>query len=54
MTDKEKLEKALELLSDMVQQADEDCPGDYRTEHFRSTMTDCVDFLVEEGIWKRN
>jgi hypothetical protein len=53
MTDKEKLDKALELLSDMVEQADQDCPGDNRTRHFRDTMSDCVDFLIQEGTWEQ-
>ena len=52
MTDEEKLKKALELLSDMVEQADQDCPGDCRTKHFRSTMEECVTFLVEEKLWE--
>ena len=43
-----------ELLSDMVEQADQDTPGEYRTEHFRSTMDDCVDHLVAKGIWTNN
>ena len=45
MTDKEKLKEALCLLSDMVSQADEDTPAEYRTRHFRDTMEDCLTFL---------
>jgi len=54
MTDEEKLEKAMSLLSDMVSQADEDTPGEYRTRHFRDTMDDCVDFLVKLGYWSES
>jgi len=50
MTDKEKLEKALQLLNDMVEQADEDTPSEDRSRHFRSTMQDCLEFLVEQGL----
>ena len=52
MTDKEKLDKALELLDEMVQQADEDTPGEDRSKHFRTTMQDCLEFLVEQGLRK--
>ena len=38
MTDKEKILAA--HLAAMCCQADEDCPSEYRTEHFRSTMDD--------------
>ena len=33
------------LLADMCCQADEDTPAEYRTEHFRSAMTDGYDYL---------
>ena len=42
---KQKLKKAIELLDQMVCQADEDTPSEYRTKHFRSYMNDCYDFL---------
>ena len=35
-----KLDKAVNLLSEMVCQADEDTPGEYRTTHFRECMDD--------------
>ena len=40
-----KLNTALELLDDMVCQADEDTPSRYRTKHFRQCMDDCNDFI---------
>ena len=54
MTDKEKFDKALELLCEMTTQADEDTPSEDRTRHFRDTMSDCYDFLVEQGILELN
>lgn len=40
----------LEVLDTLFVQADEDCPGEYRTEHFRSALTDALDKLCEYGI----
>tara|TARA_R100001460_G_scaffold58047_1_gene97845 strand:+ start:767 stop:964 length:198 start_codon:yes stop_codon:yes gene_type:complete len=42
---KTKLNKAVSLLSEMVCQADEDTPGEYRTRHFRECMDECIDFV---------
>ena len=39
-------------LASMCSQADEDCPAEYRTEHFRSTMDDAYDYLKEIGYLK--
>ena len=39
-------------LASMCFQADEDCPAEYRTEHFRSTMDDAYDYLKEIGYLK--
>ena len=36
-------------LASMCCQADEDCPAEYRTEHFRSTMDDAYDYLKKIG-----
>ena len=44
---KTKLNKAVSLLSEMVCQADEDTPGEYRTRHFRECMDDCIDFIKD-------
>ena len=40
------------LLADMCCQADEDTPAEYRTEHFRSAMTDGYDYLKKIGYLK--
>jgi hypothetical protein len=50
MTEKEKL--LADHLAAMCCQADEDCPAEYRTEHFRSTMDDAYDYLREIGYLK--
>ena len=42
---KTKLNEAVDLLSDMVENADEDTPSEYRTRHFRDCMNDCIDFI---------
>ena len=42
---KEKLKQAIYLLDNMVTQADEDTPSEYKTKHFRQCMDDCIDFL---------
>jgi len=51
MTDKEKL--LADHLAAMCCQADEDCPAEYRTEHFRSTMDDAYEYLEKIGYFKK-
>jgi hypothetical protein len=36
----------------MCCQADEDCPAEYRTRHFRNTMDAAYDYLKEIGYLK--
>ena len=50
MTDKEKL--LADHLAAMCCQADEDCPSEYRTKHFRSTMDDAYKYLEKIGYFK--
>ena len=50
MTEKEKILAA--HLAAMCCQADEDCPAEYRTEHFRSTMDGAYDYLKQIGYLK--
>jgi hypothetical protein len=53
MTDKATQNTQLaDHLAAMCCQADEDCPAEYRTEHFRSTMDDAYDYLKEIGYLK--
>lgn len=39
------LEKAVELLRNMVTQADEDTPSEFRTDHFRDALGDSYEFI---------
>jgi hypothetical protein len=39
------LDNAVKLLRGMIQQADEDTPFEYRSEHFRDAMNDGIEFL---------
>lgn len=43
----EKYKKALELLNELFDQTDEDCPQEYRTRHLVETMEEVESFLVE-------
>ena len=56
-TDK-KLKEQNELLKshlyDMICQADEDTPSEYRTKHFRTTMDMAYEYLEEIGYIKRD
>lgn len=53
LTIEEKLEitnnyvRAVNLLNDLFDQADEDTPQDCRTRHFEDTMSDVEEFLLE-------
>ncbi len=51
MTDKEKL--LADHLAAMCCQADEDCPAEYRTEHFRNTMDGAYEYLEKIGYFKK-
>ena len=44
--------KLSNLLANMCVNADEDCPGEYRTEHFRTAMNVAYDYLKEIGYLK--
>ena len=52
MTDKEK--KLAAHLAAMCCQADEDCPGEYRTKHFRNALDRAVEFLDSSGWYDFN
>ena len=41
-----------EALAIVCSNADEDCPLEYRTEHFRSAITDGYDLLKKVGCFK--
>lgn len=42
-----------EALATMCSNADEDCPLQYRTEHFRSAITDGYALLKKLGFFKK-
>ena len=44
-----RLGKALELLNDLFEQTDEDCPQEYRTRHLVETLEEVESFLVDLG-----
>jgi len=41
-----------EALATMCSNADEDCPPEFRTEHFRSAITNGYDLLKKVGYFK--
>lgn len=42
---KKKFKTCRNLLQDLAQNADEDCPAEYRTDHLRTALTDSLEFL---------
>lgn len=44
-----RLGKALELLNELFEQTDEDCPQEYRTRHLVETLEEVESFLVDLG-----
>ena len=52
MTKDEKLDKSLELLNDLFEQADEDCPQENRSRHFVETLEEVEEFLVDLELRK--
>ena len=42
-----------EALATMCMNADEDCPSEYRTEHFRSAITDGYALLKKVGYFRK-
>jgi hypothetical protein len=41
------MEKAIRLLEELVNQADEDCPQDCRTMHFSNALEEAIEFIKE-------
>tara|TARA_R110000751_G_scaffold235329_1_gene336781 strand:+ start:439 stop:588 length:150 start_codon:yes stop_codon:yes gene_type:complete len=41
------MNKAIELLKELVVQVDEDCPNEYRTRHLRDCMSEVYEFIKE-------
>ena len=49
-----KLKKALDLLNDLYEQTQEDCPTENRSRHLHTTLTEAEVFLVDTGMRKWN
>jgi len=47
---KKAFNEVLEVLDELFQHCDEDCPGEYRSEHLRSALSDALDVLVKHDI----
>ena len=45
-------EHILELLNELFEQCDEDCPSDDRSRHLRGALEDAEELLVETGFRK--
>ena len=41
------MEKAIKILEELVNQADEDCPHNCRTMHFNYAMDEATEFIKE-------
>jgi len=47
MKHNQEMEKAIRLLEELVNQADEDCPHDCRTMHFTNALEEASEFIKE-------
>ncbi len=47
MKHNQEMEKAIKLLEELVNQADEDCPQDCRTMHFVNALEQASEFIME-------
>jgi antitoxin component HigA of HigAB toxin-antitoxin module len=47
MKHNQEMEKAIRLLEELVNQADEDCPQDCRTMHFLNALEEASEFIME-------
>jgi len=47
MKHNKEMEKAIRLLEELVNQADEDCPQDCRTMHFVNVLEEASEFIME-------
>jgi len=47
MKHNQEMEKAIKILEELVNQADEDCPQDCRTMHFVNALEEASQFIME-------
>ena len=50
----EKENEICDMLAWLACHADEDCPSEYRTKHFRNALDRAVEFLEESGWYDFN
>ena len=54
MVDNEEQNKILEILNELFENADGDCPQENRTRHFRTVMSDAEEILINYHIRIKN
>jgi len=47
MKHNQEMEKAIKIIEELVNQADEDCPQDCRTMHFTNALEEASEFIME-------
>ena len=47
MKHNQEMEKAIKILEELVNQADEECPQDCRTMHFVNALEEASEFIME-------
>ena len=47
MKHNQEMEKAIKVLEELLNQADEDCPQDCRTMHFVNALEEASEFIME-------
>jgi L-lactate utilization protein LutB len=47
MKHNQEMEKAIKILEELLNQADEDCPQDCRTMHFVNALEEASEFIME-------
>ena len=47
MNHNQEMEKAIKILEELLNQADEDCPHDCRTMHFVNALEEASEFIME-------
>tara|TARA_R110000787_G_scaffold175915_1_gene288258 strand:- start:215 stop:409 length:195 start_codon:yes stop_codon:yes gene_type:complete len=50
----EKENKICDMMAWLACHADEDCPGEYRTKHFRIALKKAIDYLESSGWYDFN
>ena len=47
-------DKICRLMAWICCHADEDCPSEYRTKHFRTSLNEAIDYLEKSGWYNYN